>query len=107
MKRVWGSLLAVAIGFAVALRLGDSARWNPWPEKSYHGCYEIDACNVPWWLIAVFVLWLVGPPVIYGCVAYVGIGRKWSAMRWLVTGSTLLLGTITFYISWYAYRAFI
>jgi hypothetical protein len=107
MKRLWGTLLATIIGFAVALLLGDLARLNHWPEMPYRGCYEIDACNVPWWILTIFVLWFLGPPAIYGCVAYVGLGRKWSTVRWTVTGSILLLGTIVFYLSWYAYRAFV
>jgi len=107
MKRLWGTLLATVIGFAAALLLGDLGRLNHWPEKPYRECYEIDACNVPWWILTIFVLWFLGPPVIYGCVAYAGLGRKWSTVRWIVTGSILLVGTVVFYLSWYAYRAFI
>jgi Type VI secretion system (T6SS), amidase effector protein 4 len=51
--------------------------------------------------------WLLGPPVIYGCVGYVGLVRKWSTVQWITTGLILLLGTVAFYPSWYAYRAFI
>lgn len=107
MKRLCATLLATVIGFGVALFLSDFTRLNHWPEKPYHGCYEIDACNVPWWVLTIFALWFLGPPVIHGCVAYVGFGRKWSTVRWITTGSILLLGMAAFYLSWHAYRAFV
>jgi hypothetical protein len=106
MKRLWGTTVAAAIGCAVAFLLGDLGKLNQWPEKPYHGCYEIDACKVPWWILAIFVFWLLGPPLIYGCVGYIGMRREWTPVRWGSTGLALFLGTVSVYLCWYAYRAF-
>lgn len=77
-----------------------------WPVKPHHGCHELDACDVPWWIAALFVAWMVGPAVVYGITAFVGMGRRWRPATWIAVFAGLLLATCGCYFSWFAYRAF-
>jgi hypothetical protein len=98
----------MGLGLLAAWFFGYVTSRIEWPrlKGAIHGCYEIDHCDVPWWVVAIFILWFVGPALLYGSVAFVGIGKRWSSTRWLVTFSALLLITGCLYFSWYVSRAF-
>ncbi len=98
----------MTLGFLAAWFFGyvtSRIDWPP-PKNLVRGCYEIDHCNVPWWVMAIFISWLFGPALVYGAVASVGIGKRWSFARWGATFFVLLLITGCLYFSWFAYRSF-
>lgn len=107
MKRLAGVVSAMAFGLPVAWFFGYvTSRINwPHPKGAVHGCYDIDHCSVPWWVTVTFVLWLFGPALVYGGVALVGVGRRWSVVRWVATFAVLLLVFGFLYFSWYGFRA--
>jgi len=106
MKRLSGVISAMGLGLLVAWFFGYVTSHIDWPrgKGAIHGCYEIDHCDVPWWLLAVFISWFFGPALVYGGVAFIGIGKRWSFTRWTVTLSALTLATGCAYFSWYAFR---
>lgn len=103
MRRLSGVISAMGLGFLAAWFFGYVTSRIEWPRSTgpIHGCYEIDHCDVPWWVSAIFFLWFFGPAFVYGGVAFVGIGKRWSFTRWIVTLSALLLVTGCLYFSWY------
>lgn len=108
MKRLAGVVSAIGFGLLAAWFFGyvTSRIDRSHPKGRVHGCYEIDHCSVPWWIIVIFILWFFGPALVYGGVAFVGIGRRWSVARWIATFSVLLLITGCLYFSWYVFPAF-
>ncbi len=98
----------MGVGLLVAWFFGYVTSQIDWPlpKPPIHGCYEIDHCDVPWWVMAIFIWWFLGPAVVYGGIAYVGIGKRWSFTRRAVTFSALLLVTGCLYFSWYVFRYF-
>jgi len=106
MKRLAGVISAIAFGLLVAWFFGYvTSRINwPRPKGPVHGCYEIDHCYVPWWVIAAFFSWFFGPAIVYGGVAFVGFSRKWSVARWIGTFSALFILTGCLYFAWYGFN---
>jgi hypothetical protein len=104
--RLAATLFAALLGLAATWAMSGVASSIDWPVKPYRGCYEIDACNVPWWIVAFFASWIVGPAVVYAGTAFVGVGRRWKPKQWAVASIVLLLATVALYFSWFAYRAF-
>lgn len=98
----------VALGLLVTwacLYVGSHVDW-PKSHTPVKGCYEIDHCDVPWWISTLFFASLLGPAIIYGLVALIGTGREWTAARWLGSYSLLVSITAAMYFGAYAYEAF-
>lgn len=57
MRRLSGVISAMGLGLLVAWFFGYVTSHIDWPrgKGAIHGCYEIDHCDVPWWLLAVFI----------------------------------------------------
>ncbi len=108
MKRLTVVVSALGLGLLVAWLFGYVTSRLEWPRslQTPQRCYEIDHCDTPWWLMAVFVSWLFGPAILYGGVAYVGIGRRWPLTQWLAAFVFLSIATGALYAAWYIYRAF-
>ena len=108
MKRFLVVTAAVALGLFVAWSCSYIASHINWPTSNTPvlGCYEIDHCDAPWWIVALFIASLFGPALIYGVIAFVGIGKRWSIIRWATIFTILLPFTACLYFAWYAYQAY-
>jgi hypothetical protein len=104
--RLAATLLAAMLGLVAAWAMSGLAGSINWPVKPYRGCYEIDACKTPWWILAFFTLWIIGPAAAYAGTAFIGVGRRWKAKQWAAASIVLLLTTSVLYFSWFAYRGF-
>ncbi|HWW03899.1 hypothetical protein [Collimonas sp.] len=107
MKRFLIVVAAVVFGFLVAWGCGYAGSHIDWAmsQTPKHGCYEIDHCNVPWWIIALFIGSLFGPSIFYGVVAFIGTKLNWSPTRWIGTFIPLLVITCGLYFAGYALAA--
>jgi len=96
----------MTLGFLAAWFFGYVTSRIDWStsKRLVRACYEIDHCDVPWWVMTIFISWFIGPAVVFGTVAFVGIGKRWSFARWITTFVVLLLITGCLYFSWSAYR---
>lgn len=74
-------------------------------QRALPGCRETGHCDAPLWIDGLLLAWLVGPPCVFGAVAYVGLGRSWSGARWLGAFGLLSSLTAAFYCAWYRYGA--
>jgi len=70
------------------------------------GCYEIDKCNVPWWIVALFISWWLGPTIVCAGVAFVAIRNAWPQRKVVFTLLIVAVISAMFYVSWYAYKAY-
>lgn len=108
MRRFGAVLAAVLLGFLVtwgSSYLGSHIAW-PASQTSATGCYEIDHCAEPWWLVALFWIWFIGPATLFGAVAYAGFGRTWSFKRWGFVYASLTVPIVCLYFAWYVYQGF-
>jgi hypothetical protein len=95
VKRLWAVIAAMTLGLLAAWFFGYVTSRIDWPAPKalMHGCYEIDHCNVAWWVVAIFISWFFGPALVYGVVAFVGIPRQWTFARWTAVYFVLVLIT--------------
>jgi len=108
MRRFLAAISAIALGLLVTSACGYLNGHINWPisQTRKHRCYDIEHCNVPWWIIVLFVGMIFGPSLVYGVVAFFGTGRCWSLTRWCATFAVLALLTICLYLGEHAYRSF-
>lgn len=108
MKRLLAALTAFGAGLVVTWLCGYLNGHIKWPvsQTPIRGCYEIDHCNVPWWIIVWFMATIFGPSALYGVAAFIGANRRWSLMRWSGIFFALTLMTFGMYFGEQAYRAF-
>jgi hypothetical protein len=57
--------LACWIGSHMAFRLGLGFEAN---IRGTEGCYEMGLCSVPWWVTTVFLMYILGPSVVFAIV---------------------------------------
>lgn len=108
MKRILATIAAVILGLLVTWACGYATSHINWPvsQTPRQGCYEIDHCNVPWWIIVLFLTAICGPAAVYGLVGFVGAGKRWSPLRWVGTFTVLAVLTVCLSFGEYAYRAY-
>jgi hypothetical protein len=108
VKRIFLATAAVALGLFVAWSCSYIASHISWPTSSMpvRGCYEIDHCDVPWWIVALFITSLFGPALVYGVVAFIGSGKRWPTVRWAIIFAILLPITVCLYFALYTYQVY-
>ncbi|PCE24089.1 hypothetical protein BWP39_30870 [Paraburkholderia acidicola] len=106
MKRAVFSAAYLAVGLSVSwqvARLSSRlAQQYSWPllDTRWHGCWDIEHCQVPWWGYAVIVTFLFGPAVTWAVVGFQQAPRLMMS-RFISSAALLVLVTAVFYLSFY------
>lgn len=70
-------------------------------QRALPGCREAGHCQALAWIDALLIAWFVGPPLLFGAAALLGIRNNWPVRRWLWSFGGLSALTVAFYWSWY------
>lgn len=106
MKRAAVSALYLAVGliaswqFALlASRIAERFSW-PLISTHWHGCWDIEHCQVAVWGYAIIGLFVFGPSALWTIIGFLQAQRL-DLARYLATTLILTAVTAVFYLSFY------
>jgi hypothetical protein len=107
VKRAAWSVIYLAMGLVVSwgsvLYAGRLASKYSWPliRSHWHECWDIEHCRVSWFGYAAIFLFIFGPVATWAVVGFYQ-ARRLTVSRVAVAVPILVVGTVLFYICFYA-----